>query len=125
MRKRWLMCVAALWTAVTMTLGVGAATFESSQYKIKIETPDEKWTLMGDSDAALTVSDGKNLVTVNVFEKDSEIPMPGLVKDEYEEVFQIYYSTAEMVYCIWGCAVTKNDIKEVRSVVESFTLSNH
>ena len=90
-----------------------------------METPNDNWHEVSNPETIITLTDGKDKVTVKEFRKDDEIPMPIISFDNFEEIYQTYYTTADTVYMITGFAQTRTDIDEVRSVVESIQLADH
>lgn len=127
MRNKMKTVLLTVVAAMTATVFVNAATITSKDAKIEMTTPDESWHTVEDVKALLALTNGKDRVIVDVYATDAELPKPLMPKDTvgFEETYQTYYTTANSIYVITGYAQTKEDIKDVRKVMESLQLADH
>ena len=125
MKKVYAATLIGVSAMLAAPLAVSAATITTYESSAKMETPDDNWHEVSDPETLITLTNGKDTVKVKKFGKKDAIPAPVTEFEKYEEIYQTYYSTANTIYMITGFAQTKEDIDDVRSVVESIKLADH
>ncbi len=73
-------------SAIFAASAVSAATLTTFDSNLKMETPNDNWKEISDPDTIITLTDGRDKVTVKEFRKDDEIPMPIISFDDFEEI---------------------------------------
>ena len=108
-----------------------AATITAENQKFTMETPDDSWKEIEDQTSAMTLTNGKDYVTVTCFDKSeaekdmSLLPKITLAHDEFQEEYLTYYSTKTDVFVITGLSAEEAGIEDVRTIANSIKLADH
>ena len=95
-------------------------TTKDGVLSVEIAKGEAEWTVKEDPNYLLAASDGKNMITVSHLANGTELPKAATADDKYEEVYQMFYSTANEVFIITGYVADKDDAETVREAVCSF-----
>ena len=102
--------------------GGDVQVFETPDGVLSIEAPsdDDKWTVIQDDKKLLAISDGTDTITVEHYANGEELPAVALAKDDFVQIYQVYFSTKNEVFIVTGEVTVAEDMPYVRKAVNSF-----
>ncbi len=99
------------------SISVSAATIESDDGVLTIETPDENWVKTPDPNYDFVVSDGKSSITVNHLANGEQLPEVQVADANYKGIMQTYVSTPNEVFVVKGLAAEQADLETLMKTI--------
>ena len=100
-----------------MAFPIRAEVITSADGVLSIDRPSTSWTFETDSDAWLTLTDGKNSVRIWHLRAGEELPVVTVPKDESELICQTFIATHNEVFVAKAAAVSSEALEEVISML--------
>lgn len=103
--------------ALMMAVSVNAATIESADGVLSIETPSEAWVVTADPHYWFAISDGTNSITIDHLSNGEKLPETVVAGDDYAAVYQAFVSTKNEVFVVKGAAVKQEDLPAIMDTI--------
>ena len=97
-------------------------TTEDGVLSIQIPEDDDNWKIIDDQNIWFVISDGKDMITVVHIANGDTLPSVELANDEYEEIYQTFYSTKNEVFIVTGRIANKDEAQTVKDAVNSIQI---
>ena len=112
------MMTAAVLTAAAMS--ASAEVFTTTDGVMSVETPeDESWAVVVDPKVWFTITDGKNIISVDHLSNGENLPQVLLAGDDYKGVSQSFISTKNEVFVIKALAAEQEDLEKLLPILNS------
>ena len=98
-------------------MGAGAATINSENGVVSIETPDDTWVQTSDPNYWFVISDGKNSITIDHLSNGEKLPDVTVANDAYKAVSQSFVSTPNEVFIVKGLAAEQDDLPAIMNII--------
>lgn len=112
--KALLFAVAA---SFMLMASVSAATLTSSDGVISIETPDDSWKQVSDSNHWFAASNGKNTVTIDHFSNGEQLPEIKVADSSNAIVCEAYVSSRNEVFVVKGLGSDNQDMETLMRII--------
>ena len=87
-----------------------AETYTTDDGVISIEAPSASWAKVTDPNYWFAMTDGKNTITIDHLSNGESLPVVTVADDNFQAVYQAYFSTRNEVFVVKGEAVQENDL---------------
>ncbi len=125
MRIKTLLFAITAGVMMLAPISVGAATIESDDGIVSIETPDESWVKTPDPNYNFVVSDGRSSITVNHIANGEQLPEVKVADANYKGVMQTYVSTPNEVFIVKGLAAEQADLEKLMRIIGTLKVNKY
>lgn len=111
------MVIAAAAAVLTLAVPAGAATITSANGVISVDTPDDSWKEISDAGSVLSLSDGKNVITIRHYSNGESVPAVAFASMDYKGICQSFVSTPNEVFVAEGKTLETTELQKVMSII--------
>lgn len=124
-RKKNLVIGCLLAAGLLVSLNVYGEEFKTRNGIMTIEVPGQNWRVTEAEAYRTTLTDGKNVITLQHFSNGEKLPDLKTADEDYEKVCQSTISTRDEVFVVTGFAADEADFGEIQKSVRNAAVNQY
>lgn len=103
--------------AAEEVVGHAPAIITSADGIFAIQLPADDWKEAEDANHLLSLTDGNDVITVDLLSHSDTLPVSALADESYGAVYQALVSNRDKVFAVKGCAVKEEDLEDIMRAI--------